>query len=106
VEWWIAGGVVLLSLVFLAVVLGAALGRLRAFAITAMTLKAQLTDGQQRFQPRVLALQAEAESLQGKVVAAQEHAMILQARRERSQSPVLAEASTRFETQGGEPDNS
>lgn len=80
-EWWIAGAVVLLALIVLVVVLGLVVGRLRAFMTTAMSLNAQVTDGQTRFQPRILALQQEAESLQGKVMAAQEHAMIVQARR-------------------------
>jgi hypothetical protein len=79
--WWVGGGVVLLSFLVLVVALGLLLGRLRAFGLTARALSSLLTDGQKRFQPRILALQREAESLQGKAVTAQEHAMVVQARR-------------------------
>lgn len=73
-EWWIAGGVVVLALVFLLVVLLMLAGRLRRFAGVATTLQTRLNDGQQRFQPRILAIQRQAEALQEKVLVAQERA--------------------------------
>ncbi len=39
-----------------------------------MTLQTRLTDGQQRFEPRVAAVQQQAEALQEKVLVAQERA--------------------------------
>jgi hypothetical protein len=74
VEWWIAGGVVVLAVVFLLVVLGLLAGRLRRFAGAATTLQTRLTDGQQRFEPRVAAIQRQAAALQEKVLVTQERA--------------------------------
>jgi hypothetical protein len=74
VEWWIAGGVVVLALVFLLVVLLMLAGHLRRFAGVAMMLQTRLGDGQQRFEPRILAIQRQAEALQEKVLVAQERA--------------------------------
>lgn len=73
-EWWIAGGVVVVALVVLLVVLIMLAGRLRRFAGAATTLQTRLTDGQQRFEPRVQAVQRQAEALQKKVLVAQERA--------------------------------
>ena len=73
-EWWIAGGVVVLALVFLLVVLLMLAGHLRRFAGIATTLQTRLNDGQQRFEPRIQAIQRQAEALQEKVLVAQERA--------------------------------
>ena len=73
-EWWIAGGVVVLAVVFLLVVLLMVAGRLRRFAGVATMLQTRLDDGKQRFAPRVLAIQRQAEALQEKVLVAQERA--------------------------------
>ena len=73
-EWWIAGGVVVLALVFLLVVLLMLAGRLRQFAGVATMLQTRLNDGQQRFEPRIQAIQRQAEVLQEKVLVAQERA--------------------------------
>jgi hypothetical protein len=74
VEWWIAGGVVVLALVFLLVVLLMLAGHLRRFAGVATMLQTRLDDGQKRFQPRILAIQHQAAALQEKVLVAQERA--------------------------------
>jgi hypothetical protein len=66
--------VVVLALVFLLVVLLMLAGRLRRFAGVATTLQTRLTDGQQRFEPRVAAIQRQAAALQEKVLVAQERA--------------------------------
>jgi hypothetical protein len=84
VEWWIAGAVAVLALVLLVVVLVMLAGRLRRLAGVTTTLQARLDDGQQRFQPRVLAIRKQAESLQEKVLVAQERAEHLREDRDNS----------------------
>ena len=71
-EWWIAGGVVVLALILLLVMLLVLAGHLRRFAGVATMLNTRLTDGQKRFQPRVEAIQKQAEALQPKLIKAQE----------------------------------
>lgn len=80
-EWWIAGGVVVLALIVLLVVLLILAGHLRRFAGVATMLNTRLTDGQQRFQPRVAAIQKQAEALQERAVRAQEQVELVQAKR-------------------------
>jgi len=72
VEWWIAGGVVVLALILLLVVLLVLAGHLRRFAGVATMLNTRVSDGQKRFQPRVMAIQQQAEALQEKLIKAQE----------------------------------
>ena len=83
-EWWIAGGVAVLALVLLLVVLVMLAGRLRRLAGVTTTLQTRLGDGQQRFQPRILAIQKQAESLQEKVLVAQERTEQLREDRDNS----------------------
>ena len=80
-EWWIAGGVVVLALILLLVVLLVLAGHLRRFAGVATMLNTRLTDGQQRFQPRIRAIQKQAEALQEQALRAQEQVEVVQAKR-------------------------
>jgi sensor c-di-GMP phosphodiesterase-like protein len=81
VEWWIAGGVLILALILLLVVLLVLAGHVRRFGGVATMLNTRLTDGQQRFQPRVDAIQKQAEALQEKLLRVQEQVEVVQARR-------------------------
>lgn len=72
--WWIVGGIVVLALVGLVVVLVVVAVHLRQFAGVAMTVNTRIADAQRRFEPRLLELQAKAEVLQTKMLAAEEKA--------------------------------
>jgi predicted PurR-regulated permease PerM len=67
VEWWIAGGVVVAALILLLVVVLVVARHLRRFAEVTTTLNTRLTDGQKRFEPRIAAIQRQAEALQDKL---------------------------------------
>jgi predicted PurR-regulated permease PerM len=81
VAWWISLAVVVVALVVLVIVAGIVVGSLRRFATVAQTVNTRLGDGQQRVQPRVANLQREAAVLQQKLLATQERAALIQARR-------------------------
>jgi hypothetical protein len=67
VEWWIAGGVVVLALILLLVVLLLLAGHVRRFTEVAQTVNTRLADGQQRFEPRIVALQRQVEVMVDKI---------------------------------------
>ena len=73
-EWWIAGGVVVLALVVLLVLLLVLAGHLRQLAGVATTLQTRIGDGRQRFEPRILAIQRQSAAVQEKLLVTQERA--------------------------------
>ncbi|MFI5915292.1 hypothetical protein [Dactylosporangium sp. NPDC051541] len=61
--WWIAGGIVVLSLVVLIFVALSVMSHLRAFDNAARAMQARLVDGQRRVEPRLAALQQTVEQM-------------------------------------------
>jgi hypothetical protein len=81
VAWWISGGIVVLALVGFALAVLKVLSSVRRLGIVAVSLERRLTDGARRLEPRVLALRATTEAMQPRLEAAQERALVIQARR-------------------------
>lgn len=79
--WWIVGGIVLVAFVFMLFAVGRALGSLGRLAVVMRTTHTRLTAGQQRLEPKLLALRAKVDSLEESMLAARERAAVIEARR-------------------------
>jgi len=83
VIWWIVGGLVVGSLLLLALASVALFGRLREFGHASRRVQRQVAEVERRLLPKVDALRERAEKLQEQLMAVQEHAARLQAARAR-----------------------
>jgi hypothetical protein len=81
VVWWIGGGVVAFALLVLVLSLLSMLGSLRRLAVVLHLLQRRLADGATRLQPALDAMRQRAEAMQEPLLAAQERAELIQARR-------------------------
>jgi hypothetical protein len=81
VIWWIVGGLVVGSLVLLAVAALALLGRLREFGYAARRLQRLAEEAQRRTLPKVAAVQERAATLQEQIMTVQERAERMRAAR-------------------------
>jgi hypothetical protein len=81
VVWWIGGGVVLFALLVLVLSMLSVLGSLRRLVLVLHTLQRRLLDGSARLQPSLDAMRQRAEEMQEPLLAAQERAELIQARR-------------------------
>ena len=84
--WWIVGGLVVGSLLLLALASVALLGRLREFGYASRRVQRQVAEVERRLLPKVDALRERAEKLQVQLVAVQERAAQLQAARARQRN--------------------
>ena len=84
--WWIVGGLVVGSLLLLALASVALLGRLREFGYASRRVQRQVAEVERRLLPKVDALRERAEKLQEQLMAVQERAARLQAARARQKN--------------------
>lgn len=79
--WWISGGIVVLALIGLSGALLSAVRSLRRLELAMRSLQRRLTDGTRWLQPRALELRERLDAMEPGLVAAQERALLIQARK-------------------------